>query len=110
MNDATLAARLAAHEATLAAEVKRDYPQPPLGSPTLLALTTTIQTYPTSAQSYFACRPLILLGNEIEGGPGSVTPGNATFFALNLGSTIPPSGTQVLVTFVGNRWVFRYDA
>ena len=80
------------------------------GAPAMLALTTTIQTYPTDAQAYFACRPLILLGNEIEGGPGNVTPGSDTFFALNIGSSIPPSGTQVLVTFVGNRWVFRYDA
>jgi hypothetical protein len=80
------------------------------GAPAMLALTTTLSTYPTAAQSYFACLPLTLLGTEVEGGPGTVTPGSATFFALNIGSTIPPAGTQVFTTFVGNRWVFRYDA
>ena len=36
------------------------------------------------------------------------TDGN-TFFALNLGTAIPPQGTPIVATFVGNRWVFRYD-
>ena len=32
-----------------------------------------------------------------------------TLFALNLGTTIPPVGALVLLTFVANRWVFRWD-
>jgi hypothetical protein len=104
------ARRLFVRENALADDVKRGFTDPSLGSPSLLAVTTTLNAYPTTAQCYYACVPLTLLGNEVEGGPGVVTPGGETFFALNIGSTVPPSGTQVLTTFVGNRWVFRYDA
>ena len=53
-------------------------------------------------------RPLLLL-HQIEGGTGSLSTQVGRFFALNLGSSIPPTGTNLLVTFVGNRWAFRYD-
>ena len=94
-------------------DLKNSIPDQPVyvgDNPTVLALTTTLQTYPTDAQCFFACQILSLLGAESEGGSGIVVPGSGTFFALNLGSTIPPSGTQVLASFVGNRWVFRYDS
>ena len=104
------AKRLFIREVALADDATRRDSDPSLGLPNLLALTTTIRTYPTTAQAYYACQPLILLGTEVEGGAGIVSVRNGTFFALNLGSTIPPTGTQILTTFVGNRWVFRYDA
>jgi hypothetical protein len=101
---------LSARQRSLRDELDRRTSPTTLGAPVVLALTTTLNTYPASAQSYYACQPLTLLGQEVEGGPGVVTPGSGTFFALNLGSTVPPSGTQVVATFAGNRWVFRYDA
>ena len=104
------ARRLTVRDSALAFDVVRRDSDPPVGSPSLLARTTTLTSYPTTAACYFACLPLTLLGTEVEGAPGTVTTGYSTFFALNLGSTVPPSGTQVLTTFVGNRWVFRYDA
>jgi hypothetical protein len=104
------ARRLYSLENSLSDDVRRRESDPGLGSPSLLAITTTLSSYPTAAQSYFACLPAALLGLEVEGGPGSVAPGPSPFFALNLGGTVPPSGTKVLATFVGNRWVFRYDA
>jgi hypothetical protein len=110
MIDADNARRLFARETTLTDDLTRGDLNPAFGSPSTLAQTTTISTYPTTAQSYFACLPLMLLGTEKEGAAGVLTLGSATFFALNLGSTVPPSGTQVLTTFVGSRWVFRYDA
>jgi hypothetical protein len=110
MFDADDAKRLALRELALADDVKRRDSDPTLGAPSLPARTTTIKTYPTTPQSYYACVPLMLLGAEVEGGPGIVTAAGATFFALNLGSTVPPPGTQLLATFVGNRWVFRYDS
>ena len=72
-------------------------------------MTTTIKSYPTSAQRFYGCVPQTLLGVEVEGGPGSFTQEPSTFFALNLGTSIPPPGTNVLATFVESRWVFRYD-
>jgi hypothetical protein len=110
MLEADDAKRLRLRESALADDLGRQDPEPPIGAPTLLARTTTLKAYPSTAQSFFACQPLTLLGAEVEGGPGVVSQGNATFFALNIGTTVPPSGTQVVTTFVGNRWVFRYDA
>ncbi len=103
------AERFLIRETALAEDVGRTLIDPFLGASSLLVRTTALRTYPTAAQSYFACQPLTLLGVEIEGGGGVMTPANSTFFALNLGSTVPPVGTQLVVTFVGNRWVFRYD-
>jgi hypothetical protein len=82
---------------------------PSLGMPCLVARTRMLSSYPTAAQQFYACSPLTVLGPEIEGGPGTVTPGPSTFFALNLGSAVPPIGAKILATFVDNRWVFRYD-
>ncbi len=82
---------------------------PTLGMPCLVAQTKTQSSYPTSAQTFYACSPLTVLGPEVEGGMAILTVGNSTFFSLNLGSAVPPSGTNVLATFVDNRWVFRYD-
>lgn len=110
MIDSDEAKRLFTRGDALADDVRRRDSAPPLGPPSLLARTTTLKAYPTTPQSYYACLPLTLLGAEVEGGPGLASPGNATFFALNLGSSVPPPGTQVLTTFVGNRWVFRFDA
>ncbi len=79
------------------------------GTPSLVAQTTTQKTYPTSAPRFYACLPMTVLGPEVEGGPGTLTPGATTFLALNLGSAVPPAGTSILATFVDNRWVFRHD-
>ena len=80
------------------------------GTPCLVAQTTKLNTYPTSAQSFFACSPVAVLGAEVEGGQATQTVLAPVFFALNLGGAIPPQGTDVIASFVGNRWVFRYDA
>ena len=82
---------------------------PSFGSPSLVAKTKTIQTYPTTAQKFYACEPQTVLGKEEEGGAGTLTSGQASLFAFNLGTAIPPVGTAVLATFVESRWVFRYD-
>jgi hypothetical protein len=87
-------------------QIERD---PSLGMPCLVAQTKKLTSYPTSSQQFFACSPLSVMGLEVEGGIGTLTVGNSTFFALNLGSAVPPIGTSVVATFVDNRWVFRYD-
>ena len=102
--------RFALQDEALNDELLRQESDVPVGAPTLLARTKLISTYPTNAASYFACLPLTLLGPEVEGGQGVVSARDATFFALNMGRSVPPVGTQVLVTFVGSRWVFRHDA
>jgi hypothetical protein len=77
--------------------------------PSLVARTTKISSYPSQAQSFYACTPVTVLGQEVEGGSGTINLGSSTFFALNVGSAIPAIGINVVATFVDNRWVFRYD-
>jgi hypothetical protein len=83
---------------------------PDPGGPCLVLQTTAIKAYPTAAQSFFACVPVSVLGAEVEGGQALLTSLIPTVFAFNLGTTLPPLGTNVIASFVGNRWVFRYDA
>jgi hypothetical protein len=82
---------------------------PSLGMPCVVAQTKKLSSYPKSAQQFYACSPVTILGLEVEGGAGITTSGNSTFFALNLGSAVPPLGTNVVATFADSRWVFRYD-
>jgi hypothetical protein len=102
--------RLSVRENALFDDIERQDSDPSFGFPSMLAQTTTSSSYPTAARSYFACVPLTLLGSEQEGGAGLVSTGWSSFLALNLGAKVPPNGTWILTTFVGNRWVFRYDA
>jgi hypothetical protein len=103
------AVRLRIQDASLADSLSQVEGDPSLGMPCLVAQTKTLAFYPTSAQQFYACSPLTVLGNEVEGGTGILTNDGATIFALNLGSAVPPSGSNVIATFVDNRWVFRFD-
>ena len=89
--------------------VARRGPDPATGATSMVAATAAVDAYPTAAAVFFGCHPLILLGAEVEGGAGTVSAAAGTLFALNLGTTIPPVGALVLLTFVANRWVFRWD-
>ena len=80
-----------------------------IGAPSLVAQTTTITSYPSAARQFYACRAQTVLGKEVEGGAGTLTPNPSLFLALNLGTVVPPVGTTILATFVDSRWVFRHD-
>ena len=69
------AKRLLIRESGFADDVKRRDSDPSLGLAHLLARTTTLKTYPATAQCYYACQPLKLLGAELEGGPGGALAG-----------------------------------
>jgi hypothetical protein len=50
-------------------------------------------------------------GAEYEGGSATYTADTTqVLYALNLGTTIPPAGSNIIVTAVGGRWTFRWDA
>lgn len=82
---------------------------PPQGSCAMVVKTKTVGTYPTVAKSFYAVDVVNPGGTESEGSAGSFAVVTGTFFALNAGSTIPPSGTQVIVDPIGGRWVFVYN-
>jgi len=74
-----------------------------------LVKTFTETTYPTTAGALYACKVQLLSGAEVEGGAGTVTATTAELYAYNLGTAVPPSGTLLLATQVGDRWTVRYD-
>lgn len=78
--------------------------------PTLVVRTVIVATYPTTASVYYGVQTLQVQGIEAEGGASSNTVFGGTFFALNLGTAIPPVGFQVIATWTPSRWAFRYDA
>lgn len=79
------------------------------GVPSMVAQTKTITTYPTTAARFYAVAPVDVTGTETEGSSGTFTVATTTFYALNIGTAIPASGTNVIVTLVDYRWTFRYD-
>ncbi len=84
----------------------------PYGSAAEVVQTTTISTYPTIAGAFYACVPCDIDGAEVEGGAATYVPraGAPPIYCLNLGTSIPPVGTTLLVHGVGGgRWTFRYD-
>ncbi len=80
------------------------------GSLAQLLTTVEISAYPTNAGAFYAGNPTYLGGTETEGGIASYSPDpSQVIYAYNLGTKVPPQGTQVVAHAVGGRWVFRYD-
>ncbi len=109
MSNLDEAKRLRIRDENFSDELSRAMTFPSPGAPCLVARTTKLAVYPITARQYFACAPVAVMGNEAEGSAAILSPLPTTFFAINLGGSVPPLGTDVVTTFVGNRWVFRYD-
>lgn len=70
--------------------------------------TTQISTYPATAQAYYAVLPSVAGGAETEGTAVTLTSGSVPILAANVGGSVPPQGTAVIVHRTGNRSVFRF--
>lgn len=82
----------------------------PAGCAATVLRTKTVDTYPASAGSYFACDVVNASGDEEEGeAAGLGTVATTTVFALNVGTKLPPDGTDVLASVADGRYVFQYD-
>jgi hypothetical protein len=80
------------------------------GSAAICAVTTVVTAYPTVAGRYYAVNPQIITGTEIEGAiPTFTADTNTVIYALNLGTAIPPPGTNMVIHGGSGRWCFRYD-
>jgi hypothetical protein len=80
------------------------------GGIAILAQTTTLAAYPTDAGSFYACIPLLIDGDEVEGASASfIADPLRTIYAYNLGTQVPPVNTKVLLHACGGRWTFRHD-
>jgi len=79
------------------------------GGVAYLYATTTETTYPTTASAVYAIHPVEVEIDESEGGLATFVEDMATTrYAVNIGGSIPPSGTLVVVSSVAGRLVFRY--
>lgn len=83
--------------------------EPDDGSLSDIVVTATVSSYPTSANSFYAVQPLSVDGVETEGGSASFTSSTDVFYAYNLGSSVPPVGTKLIVSSVSGRWTFIYN-
>lgn len=81
------------------------------GGAFLVGRTATISTYPTVAKACYAIQIDSIAGNDTEGStPTFASASHPNMFAWNVGKSIPPSGTEVVVALApGGRWVFQYD-
>jgi hypothetical protein len=79
-------------------------------SAAMIAITTTVDTYPTTAGAFYAVNPQRITGTVAEGAsPTYATDPSTVVYALNVGSQIPPDGTELVIHSVGGRWCFRFD-
>jgi hypothetical protein len=92
-------------------EIDRSRANPPDAGRALLCRTTSVTTYPTTAGVFYAVLEVEASGTEREGATPSFTPDGSTnaFYALNLGTGIPDSGTYLICRLVGGKWAFRFD-
>ena len=76
----------------------------------VLVQTTTVSMYPTDPASYFACNPCQINGDEVEGSAGTLVPDTGTvLYVLNIGSGLPPQGTQLVAHGVGGRLTMEFN-
>jgi hypothetical protein len=94
---------------SLADLINRLPSSPPGGARSLLVQTTTQTTYPTSAGVFYAVVAVDVTGDETEGATPTFSAQSQIFYALNLGTAVPPSGTNILADFIGGIALFRWD-
>lgn len=76
----------------------------------MLGVTSTDGNYPTNATSVYVVTPQELDADDSEGATSTPTSDDTqNVYAVNLGTAVPPMGTQVVCHAVGGRWTFRYD-
>jgi hypothetical protein len=94
----------------LAGVVDRRQTALPVGGAVVLATTTAVTAYPTTAGVFYGATPTEIDGAESEGSAATYTVDTyRLIYILNQGTQVPPIGTRVLAHAVGGRWVFRYD-
>lgn len=76
----------------------------------MLCVTTSLGSYPTMSPAAFAVVPEECDAEDDEGAAATYTDNtDSTFFAINLGTNVPPQGSRIIVHAVGGRWLFRWS-
>lgn len=90
--------RLRSTDIEFAGDLNRLVGAPAIVTPAIVCKTVAVGTYPTVAGRYYAVRPISLFGDEVEGAtPAVADSGPGHFFAVHLGTNVPPVGTRVFV-------------
>ena len=74
----------------------------------LLITTTTKNTYPTTANAFYFCTAQAITGTPTEGGTATINALSFNLYAYNLGTTIPPVGTQRVAHLTCGTYCFTY--
>ncbi len=81
------------------------------GTVSFLGTTTTINTYPVTAQAFYAMLNTDADGVEEEGESVSFTTSDdEPVMAFNLGSTVPPEGSRTIVDGAGGIFTFTWNS
>ena len=106
MIPAAESAQLRRRHDDLLVQVDRVPDQVSPGNTTVVGITTTITTYPTTTMMYVGVIPITpCCGTEAEGAAPTLTTGTGTFLAACLLATLPAVGSYVLCTLIDGRWV-----
>ncbi len=80
------------------------------------AMSMVVQTtndsghYPIVAAAYYACHPILLSGDESEGAAATFSGDtNTVIYAMNLGTSIPPDHTYVIIHGGSGKWCFTFN-
>jgi hypothetical protein len=76
----------------------------------VLAQTAVKKTYPVIANAVYFLQTGALDSKPTEGSAATITLDGGSLFAVGIGSAVPPVGTNVIVSSVAGRWVFRFDS
>lgn len=80
------------------------------GGISALVQTFAETTYPTAANAFYAVHPVEVDGDDGEGDAATFTVDDTrTYHAYNLGSAVPPAGTNVIAHARSGRWVFTFN-
>lgn len=80
------------------------------GGLSMLVQTFAETTYPTVANAFYAVHPVEVDGDDAEGDtPTFTVDDERTLHAYNLGSAVPPAGTNVICHSRSGRWVFTFN-
>jgi hypothetical protein len=73
----------------------------------VLGITKTVTTYPTSAGVFMAFQTATVMGDDsTEGAAGTVAGlGDTQYALIPAGATIPATGTPIVFVRVAHRWV-----
>lgn len=67
-------------------------------------------TYPSTAKSYYRIEKCKVTGTESNGSAVTITGLGVYIYAYNVGTSIPPLDTKLLVRRPSDGWAFRYSA